>query len=284
MRQLISVVTVAAALAWSGMALAVVDEEKEVPVTGTEVPNATLVITDQSTGKTISTSKVTPEGKAKISIHEPRLNRKSKVTVTLTNDKGEVFRDEKGEKIERRDVTLGWIFENGIAFKTQGGKRSSEGGSRQVARGTAHVSERPRSRTVVAPAPISFQPYRGWQIGVGGDFGGATTRNRYDNFPAFDSSGVAGGGHFDARYYVVPNVFVGFNAGILAANIRGDDPDTGAFANYKWQAWEMGEIGTMWTPPGTTTPFDFYGGVGFTQGGIQAGIVGLNRCARRWME
>jgi hypothetical protein len=155
MRQLIFVVSITAALAWSGGALAVVDENKEVPVTGTEVPNATLVITDESTGKTIATSKVT-DGKAKISIHDPQLTRKTKVIVTLTNEKGEPLKNEKGEKIERRGVTLGWIFDNGIALNVQAGGGGSEGGNRQVTRGTHRLSEQPGSRTVVVALHSGF--------------------------------------------------------------------------------------------------------------------------------
>lgn len=279
MRQLILITSIASALAWSGAALAVVDEEKEVPVTGTDIPNATLVITDQSTGKTISTSKVT-DGKTHISIHDKELNRKSKIIVTLKNEKGETLRDEKGKPIERRDITLGWIFENGVALNTQGGGRNSEGEHRQVVQRTPRTSEQPRSRGAVMPAPVLPEPYRGWQLGFGGDLGAATTRNKYEDVPAFASSGAVGGGHFDARFYFLSNAFLGFNAGMLASSVRGEDPATDAFANYKWQAWEMGQIGMKWTPPGTTTPLELYGGVGVTQGRIQVGFSGLESMSK----
>jgi opacity protein-like surface antigen len=278
MRQLIFAISMASALAWSGAAVAVVDEEKEVPVTGTDIPNATLVITDRSTGKTISTSKVT-DGKTHISIHEQQLNRKSKVIVTLKNEKGETIKNEKGEPIERRDITLGWIFQNGIALNTQGG-RSSESGRRQALQSTHHISGQPRSSSVVMPATAMPQPYRSWQFGLGGDLGAGTTRNKDDDVPAFASSGGLGGGHFDARFYFLPNAFVGFNAGILASSIKGDDPDTGAFANYRWQATEMGQIGMIWTPPGTATPVDIYGGIGLTQGSFRVGFVSLESTSK----
>ena len=63
--------------------------------------------------------------------------------------------------------------------------------------------------------------YSGLEFLLGGDVGWATARNHYDDFPAFDSHGFAGGGHLGMRYYFQPNVFAGFEFGGLGTGIRG---------------------------------------------------------------
>jgi len=106
---------------------------------------------------------------------------------------------------------------------------------------------------------------------VGGNVAFATTWNNYGDFPGFSSSGPGGGGQAGARYYFQPNVFAGFEAGWIGTGIRGTNPD-GAFVNYDWQAWQMGQLGVTWTPQPFTSPVTVYGGIGLTEGGIRVGV------------
>ena len=104
---------------------------------------------------------------------------------------------------------------------------------------------------------------------VGGDLALGTTWNTYDDFPVFSSSGVGGGGHVGVRVYFQPNVFVGGEAGWIGTNIRGTNPD-GAFVNYDWQAWQIGQVGV--TTQQFSAPVTFYVGGGVTEGGIRLGV------------
>jgi len=106
---------------------------------------------------------------------------------------------------------------------------------------------------------------------VGGDFAVATTWNNYDDFPAFSSGGVGGGGHFGVRQYFYQNFFAGFEAGWIGTDIRGVNPDH-AFVNYDWQAVQMGQAGVTWTPQQSSSPITVYGGLGVTEGGIRLGV------------
>ncbi len=106
---------------------------------------------------------------------------------------------------------------------------------------------------------------------VGGDLTLATTWNNYADFPGFGSAGLGAGGHTGVRLYVRPGLFIGGEAGWIGTSIHGTNPD-GAFANYRWEAWQMGTVGRTWTPPGLTTPVTVFSGVGFAQGRIIVGV------------
>jgi opacity protein-like surface antigen len=106
---------------------------------------------------------------------------------------------------------------------------------------------------------------------VGGDIAFTTTHNEYGDVPAFSSDGPGAGAHVGLRYYFLRNVFVGFEAGWIGTSIRGSNLD-GAFTNYDWQAWQMGQLGVTFTPQGLATPVTAYMGLGATQGRVTVGF------------
>jgi len=106
---------------------------------------------------------------------------------------------------------------------------------------------------------------------VGGDVAFTTTTNEYGDVPAFSSDGPGAGGHVGLRNYFQRNLFAGFEAGWIGTNIRGSNLD-GAFTNYHWQAWQMGQFGATFTPQGLATPVTAYVGLGYTQGRINVGF------------
>ncbi len=108
-----------------------------------------------------------------------------------------------------------------------------------------------------------------WDVSIGLDAGFAFTRNDYDDFPQFQSSGAGAGGHLAVKYRM-DGWYIGANLGGMGLDVHGTNPD-GAFVDYNWQTWQIGVVGIT-LPAAPANKLSIYGGFGAAQGGVTAGV------------
>jgi hypothetical protein len=83
---------------------------------------------------------------------------------------------------------------------------------------------------------------------VGGNLGGGQSWNSYGDFPMFGGDGWGIGGFAAARYYLSSGLFVAPEAGGMALQVKGTNPD-GAFSNIRSMFYEGGQIGYSFNTP-----------------------------------
>jgi opacity protein-like surface antigen len=268
-------------IAWSGAALAVT-QKTDITITdknGTPVKNQEVTFTvhepapkaqtGQKTEKPRQISQITKKtddhGKVVLTYDDEDLKRGAQADISVPTDRGT-------ERLT--DLSLAEIIKNGGVrleqfTATETAPSTPRRGERRVS-GT-HAARGTSTTAAHARENAGFQPAAGLEFAIGGDLAWATTWNNYDGFPGFASHGFGGGGHVGLRYNLTQNIFAGFELGGVGTDIHGNNPD-GAFVRYRWQLWELGQIGVTWTPPMMTTPVTIYGAGGFAQGGVTFGV------------
>jgi hypothetical protein len=265
MRKFTLVIAALGALAWSSTAWA---------ITGTTI--------------TVTNKQGQPLPGAEVSLQRVDKRPAPKPETAKTNDKGEVtLSHEEKDKDDNASII--------VIITTKDGKRQTirttlknvlTSGKITVSSSDAETPRKPRTPST-QPASTSWtDPFGGGTYAVGGwtggypvlvfggNIGGGWSRNTYSDFPTFDGNGAGGGVYGAARFYVLPNFFVGPEAGFMLLDINARNPDS-AFGIVRTDAYLGGQAGVTVQGPGASK-INLYTGLDADWSRITVGVEAAN--------